>query len=124
MVFEDKNLFEGLPIWEKILKGFFLSVTPRNAGFATLDYTQITQGSEMLTDLLMFIGAGSASTGGGIKVKEVHPNSMESKLIQNLYFAGEVLDVDALTGGFNLQIAWSTAWLAVKNMLEVDLNEF
>ena len=63
-------------------------------------------------------------TGGGIKVKEVHPNSMESKLIQNLYFAGEVLDVDALTGGFNLQIAWSTAWLAVKNMLEVDLNEF
>lgn len=63
-------------------------------------------------------------TGGGIKVKEVNPKTMESKLIPNLYFAGEVLDVDALTGGFNLQIAWSTAWLAAKNMLEVTGNEF
>jgi trk system potassium uptake protein TrkH len=71
MIFEDKNLFEGAPIWEKVLKGFFMSVTPRNAGFATLDYAQISQGSEMLTDLLMFIGAGSASTGGGIKVTTV-----------------------------------------------------
>lgn len=57
-------------------------------------------------------------TGGGIKVKEVSPNTMESKLASHLYFAGEVLDVDALTGGFNLQIAWSTAWLAAKSMVE------
>lgn len=63
-------------------------------------------------------------TGGGIKVKEVNPKTMESKLVKNLYFAGEVLDVDALTGGFNLQIAWSTAWLAAKNMLEVMKDEF
>ena len=63
-------------------------------------------------------------TGGGIKVKEINPKSMESKIIKNLYFAGEVMDVDALTGGFNLQIAWSTAWLAVKNMLEVMEDEF
>ena len=63
-------------------------------------------------------------TGGGIKVKEVDPSTMESKLIRNLYFAGEVLDLDALTGGFNLQIAWSTAWLATKNMLEVFEDEF
>lgn len=62
-------------------------------------------------------------TGGGIKVKEVHPGTMESKNISGLYFAGEILDVDALTGGFNLQIAWSTAWLAAKNMLEVMENE-
>ena len=48
---------------------------------------------------------------------------MESKLVKNLYFAGEVIDVDALTGGFNLQIAWSTGWLAAKNMLEVIENE-
>ncbi len=71
MIFEDKNLFEGLPIGEKVIKALFASVTPRNAGFATLDYTQISQGSEMLTDLLMFIGAGSGSTGGGIKVTTV-----------------------------------------------------
>lgn len=51
-------------------------------------------------------------TKGGIKVKEVNPSTMESKLIRNLFFAGEVLDLDAYTGGFNLQIAWSTGYLA------------
>lgn len=51
-------------------------------------------------------------TRGGISVKEVNPSTMESKLISGLYFAGEVLDLDALTGGFNLQIAWSTGYLA------------
>lgn len=51
-------------------------------------------------------------TKGGVSVKEVEPSSMESKLIKSLYFAGEVLDLDALTGGYNLQIAWSTGWMA------------
>lgn len=51
-------------------------------------------------------------TTGGIKVGEVQPGTMESKLVSGLYFAGEVLDVDAYTGGFNLQIAWATGHLA------------
>ena len=51
-------------------------------------------------------------TRGGVSVKDVNPSTMESKKIQDLYFAGEVLDVDGLTGGFNLQIAWSTGALA------------
>ena len=51
-------------------------------------------------------------TQGGISVKEVNPSTMESKRISGLYFAGEVLDLDAVTGGFNLQIAWSTGWAA------------
>ena len=51
-------------------------------------------------------------TKGGVSVKEVDPGTMESKLTGGLYFAGEVLDLDALTGGFNLQIAWSTGYLA------------
>ena len=51
-------------------------------------------------------------TQGGVTVKEVNPSTMESKLTKNLYFAGEVLDLDAVTGGFNLQIAWSTGFLA------------
>lgn len=51
-------------------------------------------------------------TRGGISVKDINPSTMESKLIKNLFFVGEVLDVDALTGGFNLQIAFSTAYLA------------
>ena len=53
-------------------------------------------------------------TKGGIDVKQVDPATMESKLIKGLYFIGEVLDVDALTGGFNLQIAWSTAHAAAE----------
>lgn len=51
-------------------------------------------------------------TMGGVSVKDVNPSTMESKVIRGMYFAGEVLDVDALTGGFNLQIAWSTGYLA------------
>lgn len=51
-------------------------------------------------------------TQGGVSVKEINPSSMESKKVKGLYFAGEVLDLDALTGGFNLQIAWSTGYLA------------
>ena len=51
-------------------------------------------------------------TQGGVDVKEVNPSTMEAKLVKGLYFAGEVLDLDALTGGFNLQIAWSTGYLA------------
>ena len=47
-------------------------------------------------------------TAGGVAVREVQPKTMESKLVEGLYFAGEILDVDAYTGGFNLQIAWST----------------
>lgn len=51
-------------------------------------------------------------TKGGVSVKDINPSTMESKLVQGLYFCGEVLDLDALTGGYNLQIAWSTGYLA------------
>ena len=55
-------------------------------------------------------------TQGGINVREINPTTMESKLVKNLYFAGEVLDVDALTGGFNLQVAWSTGYAAADHL--------
>lgn len=51
-------------------------------------------------------------TKGGVSVKDINPSTMESKLVPGLYFCGEVLDLDALTGGYNLQIAWSTGYLA------------
>lgn len=54
-------------------------------------------------------------TKGGVNVKEVNPSSMESKIVDNVFFAGELLDLDAVTGGFNLQIAWSTGYLAGVN---------
>lgn len=55
-------------------------------------------------------------TQGGVKVQEVEPKTMESKLVPGLYFAGELLDIDALTGGYNLQLAWSTGSLAGNNV--------
>ena len=55
-------------------------------------------------------------TSGGIKVGEIDPKTMESKLVPGLYFAGEILDCDAYTGGFNLQIAWATAYAAGTNV--------
>lgn len=51
-------------------------------------------------------------TAGGVSTREINPKTLESRLVRNLYFAGEVIDLDADTGGFNLQIAWSTGWLA------------
>jgi predicted Rossmann fold flavoprotein len=51
-------------------------------------------------------------TSGGIKTSEINPKTMESKKMEGLYFAGEIIDVDGVTGGFNLQIAWSTGWVA------------
>ena len=54
-------------------------------------------------------------TKGGVSVKEINPGTMESKKVKGLFFAGEVLDLDAVTGGYNLQIAWSTGYLAGMN---------
>ena len=62
-------------------------------------------------------------TRGGVDVKAISPNTMESKKIPGLYFAGEVIDVDAHTGGYNLQIAWSTGALAGKSAAEAALEE-
>ena len=59
-------------------------------------------------------------TSGGISVKEINPKTMQSKIMERLFFAGEVIDVDAYTGGYNLQIAFSTANLAAKAISESD----
>ena len=55
-------------------------------------------------------------TSGGVLIKEINPRTMESQLVSGLYFAGEVMDIDAYTGGFNLQIAWSTAYVAANSI--------
>ena len=57
-------------------------------------------------------------TAGGVSLREITPRTMESKLVSGLYFAGEVLDLDAYTGGFNLQIAWSTGYAAGQAVAE------
>lgn len=76
---------------------------------------EVTKGLTMqVTGLRDF--AEAIITQGGVKVKEVNPSTMESRRIHGLYLAGELLDLDALTGGFNLQIAWSTGHLAGKSI--------
>jgi predicted Rossmann fold flavoprotein len=55
-------------------------------------------------------------TAGGIKLSEADANTMMSKLVPNLFFAGEILDVDGVTGGFNFQHAWTSAWIAAKSI--------
>ena len=76
-----------------------------------IGFVRLIKGLTMtLTDLRDYNEA--IITKGGIKIKEVDPGTMESKIIKGLHFAGEVLDLDAVTGGFNLQIAWSTAHAA------------
>ena len=72
----------------KILKNFELEIS----GFRPIDEAIITS--------------------GGIDIKEINPKTMESKLVKGLYFAGEIIDVDSYTGGFNLQIAYSTGYTA------------
>ena len=55
-------------------------------------------------------------TCGGINLAEVDPHTMQSRIVQGLYFAGEIMDVDGVTGGYNFQHAWSSAWIAAQNM--------
>ena len=55
-------------------------------------------------------------TSGGVSTKEINPKTMQSKIINNLYFAGEVIDVDALTGGFNIQIALATGYVVAQSI--------
>ena len=61
-------------------------------------------------------------TSGGIKLNEIDANTMQSKIVANLFFAGEVMDVDGITGGFNFQHAWTSGWIAGKTIGESLLD--
>lgn len=63
-----------------------------------------------------------ATAGGGVSTTEINRNTMESRVIKNLYFAGEVIDVDGDSGGYNLQFAFSSAALAAKNKSKKNLH--
>jgi len=80
---------------------------------------RLTLGQEIKAFRIDIDGPGSVEeaiiTSGGITTNEINPKSMESKLVNDLYFAGEIIDADAYTGGFNLQIAWATAYAAGKS---------
>jgi predicted Rossmann fold flavoprotein len=58
-------------------------------------------------------------TCGGIKLSEIDANTMQSKIVNGLYFAGEIMDIDGITGGFNFQNAWTSGWIAAKSIAEL-----
>ena len=62
------------------------------------------------------------SHAGGINLKEVEANTMESKIVPNLFFAGEIMDVDGVTGGFNFQHAWTSGWIAAHSISGLRSN--
>ena len=117
-----KNILPSLlPKSLAMVLGNRLSISEKPANSITKEQRkQLLEGLKHFSlqfDGLYDIAAGIV-TCGGVAVGEVNPKTMESKLHANLYFAGEMLDVDALTGGFNLQIAFSTGFLAGKQIGE------
>ena len=124
--FEDEKNKDFANSLDKLLPKSIIPVIISLSGIEpTLKVNQISR--EMRTSLCKVIKAlplhitgfrpieEAIITGGGISVKEINPSTMESKLVKGLYFAGEIIDADAYTGGFNLQIAFSTGFSAGKN---------
>lgn len=105
-------------LWESLLEASGITL---NSKWADLSKKQLVNLAEQLTNGIFNVNGKSTFkdefvTAGGIDLKEVNFKTMESKLLPNLYFAGEVLNIDAITGGFNFQNAWTTAYIAAQNI--------
>ena len=102
-----------------------LSEIPADTPVHKITAVQRKRVVSLLRDLRLTIRAArpvdeAIVTAGGVSVKEIDPRTMESKLVKGLYFAGEVIDIDAITGGFNLQAAFSTGWVAGNGAASAD----
>ncbi len=124
--FKDNNIKELATVMRSLLPKALISVVLRQAGvkqtkkcseLTTSERTNIINSLKSLKFAAKKLRPIDEAivTAGGVSVKEVHPKTMESKIVNGLFFAGEVLDVDAFTGGFNLQIAFSTGYAAGLN---------
>lgn len=105
--------------WEYLIKRANIS---NNLNWADLNKTDIKRLIKVLeNDLYQANGKTTFKeefvTCGGVELKEIEMKTMESKIVKGLYFCGEVVNIDALTGGFNFQAAWTTAWLAANNIV-------
>jgi predicted flavoprotein YhiN len=90
---------------------------PDTANWSDLSKPQLRKWAEVLTESAFSVVGKSTHkdefvTAGGVALNEVSFSSMESRICPGIYFAGEVVDIDALTGGFNFQAAWTTGWIA------------
>lgn len=106
-------------LWKKFLE---ISGIPLDLRWAMLSKAQMDKLTKELTSAVYKIKGKTTYkeefvTCGGIKLEEVNFKTMESKIVPGLYFAGEVLDIDGITGGFNFQNAWTTSWIAGQSMV-------
>lgn len=117
-----RSLFEEIPkrLWVKFLQSVHIE---ENQNWSNISNLQLEKLTEKLTNTV-FISHGKTTfkeefvTAGGLDLKEINFKGFESKLIPNLYFAGEVLNIDGLTGGFNFQNAWTGAYLAAMAIVD------
>lgn len=103
-------------LWQQLVKASEINET---LTWADVSKKQIVKLTEQLTQSTFSVNGKSTFkdefvTAGGVELKEINFKTMESKLVENLYFTGEVLNIDAITGGFNFQNAWTTAFLAAQ----------
>jgi predicted Rossmann fold flavoprotein len=117
------NAFFGIPtrLWKRLCES---AVIPENLNWADANKKQLQAFAEALTASTFQVNGKSTFkeefvTAGGISLKEIDFKRFESKLIPNLYFAGEVLDIDAITGGFNFQAAWTGGWVVANAMSQM-----
>jgi len=117
-----KSVYTDIPrrLWERLVAA---SAVNSNQNWADLSKNQVQSLAEQLTRSI-FQAKGKSTfkeefvTAGGIDLKEINFTRFESKLHSNLYFIGEVLNIDAVTGGFNFQNAWTGAWICAKSIAE------
>ena len=107
-------------LWQKLV---LASEMNSNTRWADLNKQQLENLSSQLTQAVFKVDGKSTFkeefvTAGGVDLKEINFKTFESKLHKNLYFAGEVINVDAITGGFNFQNAWTGAYIVSKSILE------
>ena len=124
-IISAKPYFE-LPVrlWKKLTE---LSGISEELKWNDISKSQLNKLSEILTNSIYAVNGKSPFkeefvTAGGVSLKEVNFKTMESKICRGLYFAGEVLDIDAITGGYNFQSAWSTAYIAGKSIGNNNAN--
>lgn len=109
-------------LWHKLVEASQIAVDTR---WADLNKVQLEQLAKQLTEAVFSIDGKSTFkdefvTAGGVNLKEINFKTFESKRVEHLYFAGEVLNVDAVTGGFNFQNAWTGAYIVAKHITSLD----
>jgi predicted Rossmann fold flavoprotein len=118
MVLKSKGVNLPSRLWEKL--ALLAGITPEDR-WAKLSRESANRLVQVLTATTLHVTGKSMNkeefvTCGGIPLSEIDSKTMQSRVVPNLYFAGEALDIDGITGGYNFQAAWTTGWIAGQSM--------